>query len=103
MTKLTAQGYEVMDPGRYVLEVLEAESVDEFGPQLKLKLRVAQGERAAQNRTDPVGAPGLRSDRRFPRERRWTLKERGHTGRRMAVSKRPGFARPVGDRGEGDR
>jgi hypothetical protein len=31
------------------------------------------------------------------------LKERGHTGRRMAVSKRPGFARPVGDRGEGDR
>jgi hypothetical protein len=103
MTKLTAQGYEVLDPGRYVLEVLEAESVEESGPQLKLKLRVAQGERAAQDRTDPVGAPGLRSDGRFPRERRWTLKERAHTGRRMAVSKRPSFARPVGDRGEGDR
>jgi hypothetical protein len=77
MTKLTAQGYEVLDPGRCVLEVLEAESVDEFGPQLKLKLRVAQGERAAQNRTNPVGAPSLRSDGRFPRERRWTLKVRG--------------------------
>lgn len=103
MTKLTAQGYEVLDPGRYVLEVLEAEPVDEFGPQLKLKLRVAPGERPAQNRTDPVGAPGLRSDGRFPRERRWTLKKREHTGRRMAVSKRPGFAGPIVDRGEGNR
>ena len=44
MAKLTAQGYELLDPGRYVLEVVEAEPVDEYGPQLKLRLRVAEGE-----------------------------------------------------------
>jgi len=44
MAKLTTQGYELLDPGRYVLEVLEAEPVDEFGPQLRLRLRVAEGE-----------------------------------------------------------
>jgi hypothetical protein len=44
MVKLTTQGYEVLDPGRYVLEVVEAEPVDEFGPQLRLRLRVAKGE-----------------------------------------------------------
>ena len=44
MTKLTTQGYELLDPGRYVLEVLEAEPADDFGPQLKLRLRVAEGE-----------------------------------------------------------
>ncbi len=33
-----------MDPGRYVLKVVEAEPVDEYGPQLKLRLRVAEGE-----------------------------------------------------------
>ena len=44
MAKLTAQGYELLDPGRYVLEVVQAEPVDEYGPQLKLRLRVAEGE-----------------------------------------------------------
>src|SRR5215212_4180056 len=44
MAKLTAQGYELLDTGRYVLEVVEAEPVNEYGPQLKLKLRVADGE-----------------------------------------------------------
>ena len=44
MAKLTAQGYELLDTGRYVLEVVEAEPVNEYGPQLKLKLRVAEGE-----------------------------------------------------------
>jgi hypothetical protein len=44
VARLTAQGYELLDPGRYVLEVLEAEPVDEYGPQLKLRLRVAEGE-----------------------------------------------------------
>ena len=44
MAKLTAHGYELLPPGQYVLEVVEAEPVDEFGPQLKLKLRVAEGE-----------------------------------------------------------
>jgi hypothetical protein len=44
MTKLTTQGYELLDPGRYVLEVLEAEPADDFGPQLRLRLRVAEGE-----------------------------------------------------------
>ncbi len=46
MAKLTAQGYELLDPGQYVLEVLEAEAVNEYGPQLKLRLRVTEGEHA---------------------------------------------------------
>ena len=41
MAKLTAQGYELLDSGRYVLEVVEAEVVNEYGPQLRLKLRDA--------------------------------------------------------------
>src|SRR5215207_5215533 len=44
MVKLTAQGYELLPPGRYVLEVVEAEPVNEYGPQLRLRLRVAEGE-----------------------------------------------------------
>ncbi len=38
MAKLTAQGYKLLDPSRYVLEVVEAELVDEYGPQLKLRV-----------------------------------------------------------------
>ncbi len=52
MAKLMAQGYELLDPGRYVLEVLEAEAVDEYGPQLKLKLRVTEGEHEGFEFTD---------------------------------------------------
>jgi hypothetical protein len=44
VAKLTAQGYELLDPGRYVLEVVEAEAVNEYGPQLKIRLRVTEGE-----------------------------------------------------------
>ena len=44
MTKLTAHGYELLEPGHYALEVVEAEPVNEYGPQLKLRLRVAEGE-----------------------------------------------------------
>ena len=44
MAKLTAQGYKLLNPGRYVLEVVEAEAVNEYGPQLRLKLRVTEGE-----------------------------------------------------------
>jgi hypothetical protein len=43
MAKLTTQGYELLDPGRYVLEVVEAEAVNDYDPQLKLRLRVAEG------------------------------------------------------------
>jgi len=39
-----AQGYELLAPGRYVLEVVEAEAVNDYGPQLRLRLRVAEGE-----------------------------------------------------------
>ena len=52
MTKLMAQGYELLDPGRYVLEVLEAEAVNEYGPQLRLKLRVTEGEHEGFEFTD---------------------------------------------------
>jgi len=44
MTKLATQGYELLDPGRYVLQVVEAEPVDDFGPQLRLRLRIDEGE-----------------------------------------------------------
>ena len=52
MAKLTAQGYELLDTSRYVLEVVEAEAVDEYGPQLRLKLRVAEGEHEGFEFTD---------------------------------------------------
>ena len=52
MAKLTAQGYELLDSGRYVLEVVEAEAVNEYGPQLRLKLRVAEGEHEGFEFTD---------------------------------------------------
>ena len=52
MAKLTAQGYELLDSGRYVLEVVEAEAVNEYGPQLRLRLRVAEGEHEGFEFTD---------------------------------------------------
>ena len=52
MSKLMAQGYELLGPGRYVLEVVEAEAVNEYGPQLKLRLRVAEGEHEGFEFTD---------------------------------------------------
>jgi hypothetical protein len=52
MAKLTVQGYELLDSGRYVLEVVEAEAVNEYGPQLRLKLRVAEGEHEGFEFTD---------------------------------------------------
>jgi hypothetical protein len=44
VAKLAAQGYELLDPGHYVLKVMEAEPVNEYGPQLRLRLRVAEGK-----------------------------------------------------------
>src|SRR3712207_4343082 len=52
MAKLQAQGYALLDPGRHVLEVVEAEAVNEYGPQLRLKLRVAVGEHKGFEFTD---------------------------------------------------
>jgi len=52
VAKLTAQGYELLDPGRYMLEVVEAEAVNEYGPQLRLRLRVAEGEHEGFEFTD---------------------------------------------------
>jgi len=52
MTKLTTQGYEVLDSGQYVLEIVEAESVNEYGPQLRAKVRVAEGEHEGFEFTD---------------------------------------------------
>jgi hypothetical protein len=50
VAKLTARGYELLAPGRYVLEVVEAEAVNEYGPQLRL--RVAEGEHEGFEFTD---------------------------------------------------
>ena len=44
VTKLTAQGYELLPPNRYVLEVMQAKPVNEYGPQLEVRNRVAEGE-----------------------------------------------------------
>jgi len=44
VTKLTAQGYELLPPGRYVLEIRQAKPVNEYGPQLEVRNRVAEGE-----------------------------------------------------------
>jgi hypothetical protein len=44
VTKLTAQGYELLPPGRYVLEIMQAKPVKEYGPQLEVRNRVAEGE-----------------------------------------------------------
>jgi hypothetical protein len=44
VTKLTTHGNELLPPNRYVLEVVEAEAVNEYGPQLRLKYRVAEGD-----------------------------------------------------------
>ncbi len=52
MAKLTAQGYELLDTGRHVLEMVEAQAVNEYGPQLRLKLRVAEGEHEGFEFTD---------------------------------------------------
>jgi hypothetical protein len=52
VAKLAARGYELLDPGRYVLEVVEAEAVNGYGPQLSLKLRVAEGEQEGLEFTD---------------------------------------------------
>jgi hypothetical protein len=52
VAKLTAQGYELLDTSRYVLEVVEAEPVNEYGPQLGLRLRVAEGEHEGFEFTD---------------------------------------------------
>src|SRR5215212_9648972 len=52
MAKLQTQGYALLDSDRYVLEVVEAEAVNEYGPQLRLKLRVAEGEHEGFEFTD---------------------------------------------------
>src|SRR5215208_6025559 len=44
MAKLIAEGYELLEPGNYKLEVLEAALINEFQPQIRLRLRVVAGE-----------------------------------------------------------
>jgi hypothetical protein len=48
MVKLRTTGYTLLEPGRYVLEVCSVEPVDDYGPQLKLRLRVAEGKNEGQ-------------------------------------------------------
>lgn len=45
MVKLKAKGHELLDPGTYLLKVIEAAPINEYEPQIRLKLRVAAGER----------------------------------------------------------
>src|SRR4051812_15290945 len=50
--KIPTMGFTLLEPGQYVLEVLSAEPVDEYGPQLKLELMVAEGENAGYSFCD---------------------------------------------------
>lgn len=44
MAKFVAEGYDLLDPGHYRLEVVDAAPVNEYGPQIKFTLRVVEGE-----------------------------------------------------------
>jgi hypothetical protein len=44
MVKIRTSGYKLLEPDRYVLEVRSAEPVEDYGPQLKLGLRVVEGK-----------------------------------------------------------
>jgi hypothetical protein len=44
MAKLETKNYRLLEPGRYVLEILSAELVEDYGPQIQLELEVAEGE-----------------------------------------------------------
>ena len=45
MVKLRTERHEVLDPDTYQLEVVRAEPINVYGPQIKLTMRVADGER----------------------------------------------------------
>lgn len=44
MVKFVAEGYDLLEPGDYRLEVVDAAPVNEYGPQIKFTLRVVDGE-----------------------------------------------------------
>jgi hypothetical protein len=52
MAKLKAEGYRLLDPGTYVVEVVEAAPINEYQPQVRLELRVVAGERKDFTFTD---------------------------------------------------
>jgi hypothetical protein len=52
MTKLKAEGYRLLDPGTYVVEVVEAAPINVYEPQIRLELRVVEGERKGFTFTD---------------------------------------------------
>lgn len=43
MATVTTKSYRLLEPGRYVLRILSAELVEEYGNQVKLELEVAEG------------------------------------------------------------
>ena len=46
MAKVPTKTYRLSEPARYVLKVLSAELVEDYGYQVKLELEVAEGEEA---------------------------------------------------------
>jgi hypothetical protein len=44
LMRIPTSGHKVVEPGQRELEVISAEYVDDFGPQLKLELMVVKGE-----------------------------------------------------------
>ncbi|MDP9454423.1 MAG: hypothetical protein M3Q49_06645 [Actinomycetota bacterium] len=52
MAKLTSRGYDLLPPNRYGLEVVVAEPANEYGPQIKVKVTIIDGEYAGSEFTD---------------------------------------------------
>lgn len=52
MAKVPTLRREVLDPAYYALEVVDADLVDDYGPQVRLALKVAEGEKAGHSFTD---------------------------------------------------
>jgi hypothetical protein len=44
MAKVETKTYRLLEPGRYIVEILSAELVEDYGNQAKLELEVAEGE-----------------------------------------------------------
>jgi hypothetical protein len=44
MAKVHTKTYRLLEPGRYILEILSAELVEDYGNQAKLELEVTEGE-----------------------------------------------------------
>jgi hypothetical protein len=84
MAKLHTKTYRLLELDRYVLEILSAELVDDYGNQVKLELEVAEGEEKGfrffdyPNRDQNDGSIA-------PNSKLWQIYEAA-SGRRLSLS-----------------